>query len=282
LHADIPNPNIDFAATPFVLSRALRAWEQPVIDGKAVLRTAGLSSFGAGGSNAHLIVQEYDGRTARPRLQPERPGPVLIVLSAKTDPRLREKLSELFEFIQSNPALRLRDLAYTLQVGRKAMPQRVAFAADSRSALLHKLQAILSRPEVEGVHWGEVKYRKSTPAASPAANGTPSAVQECMAAGDLAKLAQLWVNGASLDWSLLYADSRPFRIPLPTYPFARDRYWIGISPAEPSATPAALSAGNGNGHHDESFHSQMLDRLLAGQINVEDAIQQARDRDHGD
>ena len=59
LHADVLNPNIDFEATPFIVQRTLSEWEAPVIDGVTYPRRAGISSFGAGGSNAHLVVEEY-------------------------------------------------------------------------------------------------------------------------------------------------------------------------------------------------------------------------------
>src|SRR6185503_6794791 len=59
LHAEQLNPHIDFAKSAFVLNRELRAWERPVVDGRTLPRIAGISSFGAGGSNAHVIVEEY-------------------------------------------------------------------------------------------------------------------------------------------------------------------------------------------------------------------------------
>jgi acyl transferase domain-containing protein len=59
LHADTLNPHIDFERTPFVVNRELCAWERPEVDGVTCARIAGISSFGAGGSNAHLVVEEY-------------------------------------------------------------------------------------------------------------------------------------------------------------------------------------------------------------------------------
>ena len=42
-------------------------------------------------------------------------------------------------------------------------------------------------------------------------------------------LAQLWVKGVSIDWNLLYPENKPNKISLPTYPFARERYWVSTS-----------------------------------------------------
>ena len=61
LHATELNPNIDFANTPFIVNQRLCDWPKPIIDGKEYPRIAGISSFGAGGSNAHVIIQEHTG-----------------------------------------------------------------------------------------------------------------------------------------------------------------------------------------------------------------------------
>ncbi|MHA7237856.1 beta-ketoacyl synthase N-terminal-like domain-containing protein, partial [Burkholderia pseudomallei] len=55
LHAHEPNPDIDFARSPFVLQRTLAPWPQPALDGWP--RIAGVSSFGAGGANAHVVLE---------------------------------------------------------------------------------------------------------------------------------------------------------------------------------------------------------------------------------
>ncbi|MGO4775123.1 type I polyketide synthase, partial [Lysobacter sp. 2RAB21] len=61
LHSQRLNPNIDFETTPFEVNQRLRDWDAPVIDGRPLPRIAGLSSFGAGGSNAHFVIEEYAG-----------------------------------------------------------------------------------------------------------------------------------------------------------------------------------------------------------------------------
>ncbi|MCP4420050.1 MAG: polyketide synthase, partial [Chloroflexi bacterium] len=84
LHSKALNPHIDFANTPFVVNQELRDWQAPVIDGKAYPRIAGISSFGAGGSNAHLVIEEYKEQLSVTNEQlPIKEEPHLIVLSAK-------------------------------------------------------------------------------------------------------------------------------------------------------------------------------------------------------
>lgn len=99
LHTEVLNPEIDFARTPFVVQRELEEWKRPVIDGKEMPRCAGISSFGAGGANAHLILEEYRPQiVAKPSLQTKRPA--LIVLSAKTKEQLNDRAKRLLTAIR--------------------------------------------------------------------------------------------------------------------------------------------------------------------------------------
>jgi acyl transferase domain-containing protein/acyl carrier protein len=221
LHAAKLNPYIDFARTPFVVNQALSPWEQPVIDGRPVPRIAGISSFGAGGSNAHLVVEEYQA----PAPEPAPPADVLIPLSARTPGQLQQKATDLLDSVcTGRSSLGLLSMAYTLQVGREAMDERLAFLAGSIDELIDKLQAYLAGTEA-GVHRGQA--RRGQDAGEWSGTG-------------LDELAGLWAKGLEFDWSRLY-DRRPRRTSLPTYPFARDRYWIDV-PATPVqvAVPAAV------------------------------------------
>src|SRR6202030_376130 len=91
LHAEKLNPNIDWANSPFFVQRTLGDW--PVRPG--VPKRAGISSFGAGGSNAHVIVESYESQT-----NPRRPatGLHLIVISANDEERLKESAARLSGF----------------------------------------------------------------------------------------------------------------------------------------------------------------------------------------
>ncbi|WP_207919702.1 SDR family NAD(P)-dependent oxidoreductase [Micromonospora sp. KC207] len=100
LHCDPVNPNLDLAATPFYLQGERAAWAQPrvPVDGGHVTvpRRAGISSFGAGGANAHVVVEEYP----QPAPTPEPTGPQLVVLSARTHDRLRAYAGRLAGYLR--------------------------------------------------------------------------------------------------------------------------------------------------------------------------------------
>ncbi|MCX7366149.1 MAG: SDR family NAD(P)-dependent oxidoreductase, partial [Alphaproteobacteria bacterium] len=220
LHAETLNPNIDFTRTPFQLNRELREWSRPIVDGQLHRRAAGVSSFGAGGANAHLIIEEYVGTPAAQPREPATANPCLVVLSAKSEEQLRQYAGRLREFVEAKDAAPLRDIAYTLQVGREAMPQRLAFNALSLQEMAGKLARFL-----RGDHAGLLAGRAKA--------GAVMAGDDPLAA---------WIKGAEIDWLGLYDENdRPARVSLPTYPFARERYWA--SHAEP-APPAAHRATN--------------------------------------
>ncbi|MBW8688278.1 SDR family NAD(P)-dependent oxidoreductase [Chitinophaga rhizophila] len=222
LHAEQLNPNISFAETPFVVQQTLRAWDRPLLNENKVIkeypRTAGLSSFGAGGANAHLIVEEYveeQGPVTRG------PSPAIIVLSAANEARLSILISRLINFLQTSGYgdQDLMRIAYTLQTGREAMNVRIAFVAEDITALKNTLISC-QQGDMQDVYRATVIKEYSRP------------VQDLSVTTDLInnkeyeKIAAAWVSGAEVTWRLLYGTA-PRRISLPPYPFARDRYWPG-------------------------------------------------------
>jgi acyl transferase domain-containing protein/acyl carrier protein/2-polyprenyl-3-methyl-5-hydroxy-6-metoxy-1,4-benzoquinol methylase len=109
LHFEQPNPQIDFANSPFYVNTSLRQWQT-----NGIPRRAGVSSFGIGGTNAHIVLEEA------PKLKisgESRPWQMLL-LSAKTNSALETATTNLVEYLQQHPELNLADAAYTLQVGR--------------------------------------------------------------------------------------------------------------------------------------------------------------------
>ncbi|OMG74766.1 amino acid adenylation domain-containing protein [Burkholderia ubonensis] len=260
LHAQTPNPHIDFSATPFVLQRELGEWRRPVVEvaGQKVEmpRRAGISSFGAGGSNAHVVIEEY--REAQARREPHpvtAEAPALVVLSARDEARLRERVRDLVEAIEAQGwgDAQLPDLAYTLQVGREEMEERLALAVGGMAELARKLSAYLAGDAaIDALYRGQVRRNKETMAVFSADDELQEAIAKWVARGKFAKVLDLWVKGMAFDWGVLYGADRPKRMSLPTYPFARERVWLdrhaimaGFAPdatTPPATTPSAAPA----------------------------------------
>lgn len=115
LHFQQPNPDIDFAKSPFYVNTVLRDWETT-----EERRRAGVNSLGLGGTNAHVILEE-----APPLPLPDPAWPYqLLLFSARTSSALDRVLTNLGTHLQRRPDLNLADIAYTLQVGRKSFAQR--------------------------------------------------------------------------------------------------------------------------------------------------------------
>nr|AEC04363.1 polyketide synthase [Chitinophaga sancti] len=228
LHAETLNPKIRFEATPFVVKRELTEWKRPVKEQNGLLqelpRIAGISSFGAGGSNAHVLIEEYISPVREQVVYDQ----LLIVLSARTKIQLDEKVRDLLQFINSEgQSAELADIAYTLQTGREEMEQRAAFVCSSATALREILAAYLSSEnEPAGVYRGQVKKGQSSPVIFTNDEDFRDTLATWISKGKLEKLAELWTGGLEIDWSLLYNNGMPRRISLPVYPFARERYWF--------------------------------------------------------
>ncbi|MDO5538400.1 MAG: beta-ketoacyl synthase N-terminal-like domain-containing protein, partial [Desulfovibrionaceae bacterium] len=114
LNYEAPNPEIDFAKSRFYPSTETRPWT-------ASPKRAGISSFGLGGTNAHLVVEEA----------PADPGAAaacawhLVPLSAKSPEALEARRLQLEQAVQDDPDMDMARLAWTLQRGRAPMPHRL-------------------------------------------------------------------------------------------------------------------------------------------------------------
>jgi len=150
LHCDEVNPYIELGGSPFYLLQENRPW-LPFVDqnGRVLPRRAGISSFGFGGVNAHLVLEEYLAPAATQPARAEAGGPHLVVLSAKNELRLAEAVKNLDRFLSRHPDTELSDLAYTLQTGREAMEERLAFVVDSLGQLKTRFKKLIENPQAK-------------------------------------------------------------------------------------------------------------------------------------
>jgi phthiocerol/phenolphthiocerol synthesis type-I polyketide synthase E len=131
LNFERANPEIDFDNSPFFVNTELRDWDsddQP--------RRAAVSSFGVGGSNAHVILEEYTEAVPATASRPWQ----LLVWSAKTDRALDASTLRIAEHLRSHPDQDLADVAHTLQRGREVFSRRRMLVCDSRESALLELE----------------------------------------------------------------------------------------------------------------------------------------------
>ncbi|WP_410511161.1 SDR family NAD(P)-dependent oxidoreductase [Paenibacillus sp. BR2-3] len=246
LHSEELNGHIRFEDTPFYVQRQVSAWDRVQLqegnDRKEYPRRAGVSSFGAGGANAHIILEEYiqpakvtDQDSGQDRI---------MVLSAKTEERLKTYAKKMGDYLDSiqDEALCLDDIAYTLQVGREPFAERLAIVAGSVRELKELLNEFNNGQVRSGkIFRGNTKGNKEYIELFNTGNAGLSFVEMLLDDGNTDKIAQLWTMGLELDWHKLYESNHHKRLSLPTYPFARNRYWVNEVKRREIAFPAQIS-----------------------------------------
>ncbi|HEY1110123.1 MAG TPA: SDR family NAD(P)-dependent oxidoreductase, partial [Opitutaceae bacterium] len=228
LHSKALNPHIDFGATPFVVQQACAPWLAVGEAGAAPVRRAGVSSFGAGGANAHLVVEEF-AVAARDAARASVGERHLLVLSAMTRERLVEAARTWRKWIADTEAARLpslADAAFTLQVGREAFDERLAFTAADWSEVDARLAAFLEDRK-EG-DWQAGSARAARVGAATLVEGEESRdfVAALVRGRNFAGLARWWIAGAEVSWRELWIGRPTSRVSLPGYRFARERHWV--------------------------------------------------------
>lgn len=114
LHFEKPNSKLDIENSPFYVNTQLKEWKND----NYPLR-AGVSSFGIGGTNAHVVLEEWPENDSSETRTAEGSENRLILLSARTKAALDKMAGNLADYLKENPNINPADLAYTLQAGRK-------------------------------------------------------------------------------------------------------------------------------------------------------------------
>ncbi|MEU3838478.1 beta-ketoacyl synthase N-terminal-like domain-containing protein [Streptomyces sp. NPDC028635] len=200
LHATPANPEIDFGKVPFTVQQSVAPWTTR--DGSSRPLRAGISSFGAGGGNAHIVVEGPPPLPPRPE---PRPQPVVVLLSARTPKALAAYALDLRTHLLAarergeEPAL--ADVAHTFAAGRAELEHRTAVPADTMDALLDGLQAVAQgRPRP----WRRSEVTADDPVGQ-------------------------WLDGGRVDRvAVCGAGPEARRVPLPHYPFERVRCWYDL------------------------------------------------------
>ncbi|HEY9163466.1 MAG TPA: SDR family NAD(P)-dependent oxidoreductase, partial [Magnetovibrio sp.] len=262
-----PNPMLRLDGSPFRIADRLTPWKA----GANGRLRAGVSSFGFGGTNAHALLESVPHKVKRRKLS----SAVLVPLSARDGERLTEMASVLVSWLERHHDVDLAALAYTLQTGRVPMEARLACVVESVDALVDKLRAFVADRfgEVEGLWWSqEVTHNRFVGMVDKDEDGL-ALIKTWMRKRRFDQLAELWVGGGAFDWLGLWQKSRPQRIHLPTYPFARHRYWYAqeentVMTGVPVASLHPLLAENRSSFAGNRFiaHLRKQDAVLSDHV----------------
>lgn len=238
VHFTEANTAAALGRSPFVVSGAALNW--PVSSGP---RRAGVSSFGIGGTNAHVVLEQAPERDL---VAGNETDTYWLPVSARTAQALDRMVARLADWLESHPEVRMTDVAFTLQHGRRAFAVRRVVSARSRVDAIAALRA--------------------SPVASPAAS----------------EAVRSWEQSTDGDWPAAeLIDGQT--VALPTYAFERTRYWVEPGLANPTGGNASekgietwthRAAWRATRSWPESERGKILD--LAG-LGANAAIQQVRD-----
>lgn len=278
------NPYIQLEGTPFHIVDSTVPWKPFVLkSGQQIPRRTGVSSFGFGGVNAHLALEEYIPLNNYSDSRAEN-IPQLFLLSAKNEQCLKAYVQKMVVFLKQElqnktTRIQLEALAFTLQVGREFMDERLALVVNSLLELTEKLEQYLNSPKlVVELYLGNVKTKQATLDFLD----SPEEIEEFIASqinkGNITKLANLWVSGIDIDWTLLPRQHQLKRISLPTYPFARERYWLSDTEQQASSTTTISAEMNSQTTDysediEENIEYEILTLLNEEKITEEQAFQ---------
>ncbi len=134
LHFKQPNPQIDFPNSPFYINTQLQPWESTNYP-----RRAGVNSLGIGGTNAHVILEEF---VAKKAVEEQQLPAYLLTLSAKTPAALQELVKSDRDYLCKHQDIRLPDICFTSNIGRHHFDYRVGIVASNKLELVDKLNQI--------------------------------------------------------------------------------------------------------------------------------------------
>lgn len=160
LHLNQLNPYIDITNTPLSIPTACQSWPR-----SKERRLAGISSFGFGGTNAHLILEEAPSKqtsdvSKTSEVFTNERSQHLLTLSAQDEPALRALAKAYANYLQSHPQSALADVCFTANTGRSHFAHRLAVVANSSEQLQKQLSAFAVGDATSGLVTGQVQGSK--------------------------------------------------------------------------------------------------------------------------
>lgn len=216
LHFSEPGPYLRLDGSVFRIPTVEVDW-QPA----GGPRLAGVSSFGFGGTNAHVVIGEAEVVSDASVIEPV-VDPLLITISGRSTEALRELAGRYRDFLHDG--LSLADVAFSANLGRSDFKHRVGCVASDVREFRAQLDGFLAGQTCPGLFVsGRSEYR----------------------GGEPGELALRYVRGEDVDFKAYHRIHPGRKIRLPNYPFQRERFWVGSLPGSQPIHPLieAISKG---------------------------------------
>lgn len=201
LHCQKPSSQIAWNENCFTVNTENSEWTE-----KPQFRFASVSSFGIGGTNAHVIL----GSAPEGKCTAELGMPALWIFSTKSEATLRTMRQNLLIFLKENPNVDIHSIARTLQTGRANFAWR-------DSIIVHSITQAIEYLSDEQVMFSECQSELDIL--------YPGCIME-LSETEIQKISKKWLSGHKVSWQELYTNVKPDLLPLPGYPFDRTKHWI--------------------------------------------------------
>ncbi|MCR8998051.1 ketoacyl-synthetase C-terminal extension domain-containing protein, partial [Brevibacillus laterosporus] len=186
------------------------------------------SSFGFSGTNAHMVIEEapYVGKASE-----SKPG-YLITLSARTQDQLHQQVKRLIQYCEHKDQIDYGNMSYTLLMGRKHCNHRLACVVHEQNELVDALKKWIEKGEASEVYASVLDKKEQQEQIAMKQYGNEYIRKLTIETdgsayiGHLSTLAALYTQGYELEFDQMFLQNHYSRISLPTYPFAKERYWI--------------------------------------------------------
>jgi len=215
IYPQILNPNIDIAKTKFVINSDETVWERPISStGETLSRVGGVSSFGFGGVNVHVAIEEYEKKSANEVAGADE---YIFVLSANSQYSLDALIKKYRTYLRKNRNISMINMCYTLQLGREHLSNRFAIIAKTVDDILFGLDNYCNKKN-DGFIIGNI-------------NQQTNKITYLNDSIDYARVnnenrAMLWIYGMRIPLSVEYENKKWEKISLPQYQFVPKEYWL--------------------------------------------------------
>lgn len=217
IHFTTPNPHIDFQHYHFSIAEQSQPWLQD-----SALRIAGVSGFGLGGTNAHIVLRGVNQPMVHiPKAEPGKAE--LFTISAKTPMALKALIDAWCAYLAGNLSLDIAQICYNLHLRRSHYAARLAIIVETTDALYHALCQVRENPQIHSSHIFINAHPSRASVQSALVNSDKM---------DVGTLANYYIQQANINWQHYERHRRYPHCDLPLYAWERQRYWFRLMPPQ--------------------------------------------------